>query len=129
MVPVGGDPEAHNSGPARRLWCDALVVQRFPVTNQQFIAFLDALVADAREDEALEHVPRERAGREGELGAMLYGRTEVGGFEVQTDSDGDTWDLAWPVMHVTWFGARAYLEWWAQQTGQPWRASTRRRWR
>jgi len=117
----GGDPEAYDSGPAVRLWCDALVVQRFPVTNRQYLAFLDDLVAQGREAEALQHVPRERAGKVGEQGAMLYGRTAVGGFELQTDADGDTWDPDWPVMLVDWHGARAYLEWLAERTGRPWR--------
>jgi len=116
----GGDPEAYGSHPARRLWADALVMQRFPVTNRQYLAFLDDLVAQGREDEALVHVPRERAGKVGELGAMLYGRTATGGFELQTDADGDTWHPDWPVVHVDWHGARAYLQWWAAKTGRPW---------
>lgn len=114
----GGDPEADRSHPARRLWCDALVVQRFPVTNAQYLAFLDDRVAHGREEQALVHVPRERAGKEAELGAMLYGRTPSGGFELQTDADGDTWLLDWPVVHVDWHGARAYLAWHAER---PWR--------
>ena len=28
----------------RSLWCDGLIVKRFPVTNRQYIAFLDDLV-------------------------------------------------------------------------------------
>ncbi len=31
----GGDPEARYDLPRRRLWCDELVVKRFPVTNRQ----------------------------------------------------------------------------------------------
>ena len=124
----GGDPEADNSGPTRPLWCDALVLQRFPVTNRQYLAFLDDLVASGREEEALRHVPQERAAREGEQGAMLYGRTAAGGFELATDAEGDTWDRDWPVMHVDWYGAQAYLAWRAKRTGRPWRLPGQLEW-
>lgn len=117
----GADRYAPNSHPARRPWCHGLVVQRFPVTQREYIAFLDDLVAQGREEEALRHAPRERAGREGELGALLYGRTASGGFAMQTDADGDTWQPDWPVIHVDWVGARAYLAWLAERSGRPWR--------
>ena len=117
---AGGDPEVE-SFPAMRLWCDALVVQRFPMTNRQYLAFLDDLVAQGREREALVHAPRERAGKEGEQGALLYGRDARGRFFLQTDADGDTWHPEWPVVHIDWHGARAYLAWLATRSGRPWR--------
>jgi len=117
----GGDPEALNSGPARELWCDALVVQRFPVTNAQYLGFLDDLVAQGREAEALRHAPRERAGGAGENGALIYGRHPDGRFFLRADADGDVWDPEWPVVHVDWHGARAYFVWLAERTGRPWR--------
>lgn len=124
----GGDPEVFYGHPARRWWCDAVVMKRFPVTNREFIAFLDDLVAQGREGEALLHVPRERAGKEGELGAMLYGRTATGAFELQIDGDGDQWHPDWPVMHLDWHGARAYLAWLADRTGRPWRLPSELEW-
>ncbi len=118
---AGGDPEAFRSFPAERRWVDALVMQRFSVTNRQYLAFLDDLVAQGREDEALVHVPRERIGTNGEPGAMLYGRTTTGGFALRADADGDVWQPDWPVIHVDWYGAVAFLTWRAARTGRPWR--------
>ena len=116
----GGDPTAHQSLPRRRLWVDALVVKRFPVTNRQFLAFLDDLMATGREDEALRHVPREKGGTVGELGAMIYGREERGRFFLRPDADGDVWEPELPVCMIDWRGALAYSRWWAARNGQAW---------
>ena len=117
----GGDPDAPDSLPRRRLWSDGLVVKRFPVTNTEYIAFLDDLVARGREDEALRWVPRERAGQAGEEGAVIYGRDADGRFVLRADADGDVWLADWPVIQVNWHCAVAYCRWLAEQTGQPWR--------
>lgn len=117
----GGDDEAYRSHPARRLWCDALVFQRFPVTNRAYLVFLHDLVDRGREGEALEHAPRARSATEGVPGELLYGRTSSGGFELKVDADGDRWHPDWPVFHLDWHGAKAYLDWLAARTGRPWR--------
>jgi len=117
----GGDSEASEALPRRRLWCHDLIVQRFPVTNEQYLAFLDDLVARGREQEALLHVPRERSASLGESGAMLYGRGADGRFELTIDSDGDQWYADHPVMMVGWLGAVAYAEWLSARTGLPYR--------
>ncbi len=41
---IGGDPEALDSLPAQRIWIDGFVIGRFPVTNGEYLAFLDDLV-------------------------------------------------------------------------------------
>ncbi|MDP6954773.1 MAG: bifunctional serine/threonine-protein kinase/formylglycine-generating enzyme family protein [Planctomycetota bacterium] len=117
----GGDPEAAFGLPRRRLWAPPLIFRRFPVTNREYMAFLDDLVATGREEEALRHVPRERAGQAGEQGAMVYGRNDNGTFKLVVDADGDAWLPDWPVCMVDWFGATAYAAWLAQRTRQPWR--------
>ncbi len=117
----GGDPEAHQSLPRRRLWADAFRIKRFAVTNAEYIAFLDDLVAWGREDEALRHAPRERAGTAGELGALVYGRDGHGRFVLRPDADGDCWDAEWPVTMIDWRGALACSRWWAARAGLPWR--------
>jgi len=116
----GGDPEAANSLARRRLWCDALVVRRFPVTNREYLAFLDDLVATGREADALQYAPRERGGTAGELGALIYG-FDGGRFVLRPDADGDVWGADWPVMLVDWRGASAYAAWEAVRTGRAWR--------
>jgi len=117
----GGDREASAAQPRRSVFVDSFVIKRFPVTNAEFMAFLDALVAAGREAEALAHVPRQKPGRQAEEGAMIYSRRPDGGFALQVDADGDEWRPEWPVGMVTWSAAAAYCDWLAARTGQPWR--------
>ena len=116
----GGDPQAALGLPRRRLWCDAFIMRRLPVTNRAYLVFLDDLVATGREEEALRYVPRERAGTQGELGAMIYGRDESGRFVLRPDAEGDVWLPDWPVIMVDWGCATAYAAWLTARTGQPW---------
>src|SRR5262249_16705105 len=41
---AGGDPRAGESLPRRRVWVDAFVMQRAPVTNGAYVEFLNALM-------------------------------------------------------------------------------------
>jgi len=117
----GGDEAAANAHPARWLWAEGLIVHRFPVTNLAFVAFLDDLVAQGREDEALRFVPRQRAGQRGQLGAAVYGRTPTGGFVLRVDPEGHVWRPDDPVIQVTWHAARAFLQWLGARSQRPWR--------
>ncbi|MFT5685967.1 MAG: sulfatase activating formylglycine-generating enzyme [Myxococcota bacterium] len=116
---AGGDPEAAESLPRARWWLEDFAIDRFPVTNTQYIAFLEDLLAQDREDEALQHAPRSAGQSEDDH--LLYARSASGGFTLQTDPDGRLWLPDWPVTMITWHSARAYATWRARQTGQPWR--------
>ncbi|MCB9700053.1 MAG: formylglycine-generating enzyme family protein [Alphaproteobacteria bacterium] len=123
---LGGDREVA-SFPPIRAWCGPLLVERFPVTNRRYIAFLDDLVASGREEEALRHAPRLQAANTGETGALLYafdGRR----FSVKRDGQGDEWDPEYPVLYVDWFGARAWCRWSAERTGRTWRLPCELEW-
>lgn len=113
-----GSTEALDAVGPRWLWCDAFVVRRFPVTNREYIAFLDDLVARGREEEALRHAPRDRQGTEHAEGPLLYGRDDRGRFRLQPDADQDIWSPDWPVIQVDWFGAAAWAGWLAERTGR-----------
>ena len=117
---AGGDPIAYQSLARQRLWCDAMVFERFPVTNRRYLAFLDDLVANGRESEAQRFVPRERAGTEGERGTMIYGFDGTR-FSLRPDADGDIWLEDYPVVMVDWHCAAACAAWCAERTGLPWR--------
>jgi len=117
----GGDPKAHQSLPRRRLWVDGLVCHRSPVTNREYITFLDDLVARGREDEALLHVPRNKAGRLSEQDAIIYGRDASGRFELVRDAEGHLWEMDYPVCMVDWQCASAYARWYSERTGARWR--------
>ena len=117
-----------NSLPSQELWVNAFVMKKYPVTNAQYIEFLNDLVRRKREEQALRYVPRERSGSYGELGGMLYGRTEKGLFLLRQDSDGDLWNLNWPVIMINWQAAMAYTRWASERDGYPWRLPTEVEW-
>ena len=125
---AGGDSHVLAPRPARDLWCDGLVVKRFPVTNQDYIAFLDDLAARGRGHEAARWVPRLAGAAPGELGPALYLQRSDGTHELGVDAQGDVWQADWPVMHVDWYGARAYAEWFAARAGRPWRLPAELEW-
>lgn len=122
-VPAGwflsGGSEVSLSLPARRLWVEGMVFRRFPVTNTEFITFLEDLVAQGRRDEAMQFVPRTHAPA-GRQGAAIYG-FDGKRFSLIPDTEGDVWGRDWPVMMVDWLAARAYAAWEADRTGRRWR--------
>ena len=118
---AGGDQKGVRVLPRKRIWVDSFVIKKFPVTNREYLAFLNYLVRNDREEEALRWVPRERGGNLGQLGTMIYGRAENGAFILVPDVDGDMWELDWPVIMVDWHCAAAYSAWKAQQSGLSWR--------
>jgi len=124
----GGDPQAFGALSRRRVWLDGYIIKRFPVTNGQYLDFLNDLVDRGREAEALRCVPRERSGAVGELGAIIYGRRDDGHFELVADADGDLWNADWPVIMIDMGSATAYSQWWAARTGRPWRLAYELEW-
>ncbi|MCB9677079.1 MAG: SUMF1/EgtB/PvdO family nonheme iron enzyme [Alphaproteobacteria bacterium] len=114
---TGGDTLNPLSGPLEHKWIDGFVIARDPVTNREYLAFLNDLVATGRARDAKRWVPRHR----GESGAPIYGRDAEGAFCLVPDSDGDVWELDWPVLLVSFDAAQAYAAWRAEQTGLPWR--------
>ena len=117
----GSDEPGPACHPRQRLWAHAFVIDRFCATNAQYIEFLDALVAEGRVEEALAHAPHERArtDEEGD-GPMIYS-FDGQRFGLVPDADGDLWPPEWPVVQITWRGARAYHAWRAAQGGLGWR--------
>ena len=117
---VGGDPEPAEGLPRQRVWVPAFVMQRHPVTNREYLDFLNDLVRQGRTEEALAHAPRERTNHPDTPGMLLVsfdGTT----FGLRQDGEGDLWHPDFPVVLVNFFGARAYARWEAGRTGLPWR--------
>ena len=117
----GGDAEATDGTPRRRLWAAGMVMKRFPLTNGEYLVFLDDLVAHGREQEALRWAPREKGGTLGEDGALILGRDAAGKFQLRADAEGDVWEDRNPVTMVHLGCAVAYGRWAAERTGRPWR--------
>jgi formylglycine-generating enzyme required for sulfatase activity/tRNA A-37 threonylcarbamoyl transferase component Bud32 len=102
----GGDPEAAEPLPARRLWVADFVIQRDPVTVAAYLAFLDDLAQHEDVGPWLPRAPRGRGG--GPLTTLVDGRH-------RHDAPGDV-----PVTGVTWHAAMRYARWWSDQTGHAW---------
>lgn len=116
---TGGDPLAIESLPLRRVWIDGFVAGRFPVTNAEYIAFLDDLVARGLEAEALAACPRSNRGvGASPPDALSFERRRDGTFRLRDDDPGEVWRPRGPVVLVTWNGAQSYARWRAARTGR-----------
>lgn len=92
------------------LWAESFVMQRNPVTNGEFVAFLNDLQERDRDEQAARFAP---------WGEGV--RLEGGRYGLGPDEDGDDWGPDHPITRVSLHAAQAYARWWAERTGQPWR--------
>ena len=115
----GGDPAASESLPRRRLWADGLVAKRHPVTQAEFLSFLNDLVRTGRAPEAEAACPRAGGAMTGTVDVPLFARGEAGQFTLAAGSPADQAHV--PVTSVSWHGAAAFAAWAAARTGLPWR--------
>lgn len=121
---VGEDPDAPASLPDQRVWVDSFVMCRERVSNAEWLDYLNTLLDEGGEADALAAVPREP----GATGVMVYGRDAQGRFVLVPDKDGDLWALDWPVLLVSWEQAMSYAAWRAAREGLPWRLPTELEW-
>jgi serine/threonine-protein kinase len=122
---AGGDPLAVDSLSARRVWVDGFFMARDPVTNAEWLRFVNDLLAHGEDVQEL--VPRAvGAGHEG----PAWERRSDGLFrlpEVAAEPQ-VPWDPAAPVVRVTHRAACRYAAWLAARTGQPWRLPDELEW-
>lgn len=118
---AGGDPENTVALSQKRIWIDDFVIQKFPITNQEYIVFLDDLVREGREDEALAYVPFEKNIKLNQQKEMVYGRNPDGTFTLLDGLEKELSALENPVVSIDWFSAKAYADWKAKKTGKPYR--------
>jgi len=116
---AGGDPGAPGSRPRQRIWLDAFVVCRHPVTHGEMLAFLNELVSLGEVERAAALVPRfaGAGGRGG--GDPLYTADAGGGFQLA--DEGPASQSRGPAVCVTWEAASEYAAWVARRDGLPWR--------
>ena len=117
---AGGDPEALNGLPAQRVWLDAYVIHRFPVTHAAYLAFVEAVRLRHGLTRALQLAPRD-PGPTGENRRVFYDQGANGQLLLGATADDDPVEPDWPVTFVTWQAAMAYASWFSQKTGQEWR--------
>ncbi len=108
---AGGDVEIRDSLPRTRMWVDTFLVRRHPVTNAEYLVFLDELARAGRWKEAAECAP---------AGTTLRSNG--------THALPDGWTADEPVRRVTFDAAQAYAAWWSGKTGRAWRLPREREW-
>lgn len=124
----GGDDLAPDSMPLQEVWVDGFIIQSRSVNNRDYILFLNDLIDQGKDDDALKFAPRERASMGQEEGALIYGQYPDGSFFLTPDADGDQWDTNWPVLMVNWNCAKAYANWLETKTELPWRLPSEIEW-
>ncbi|APR77983.1 serine/threonine protein kinase [Minicystis rosea] len=115
----GGDAAAVESLPGRRLWLDGFVIRRHPVTQAEYLVFLNDLVDRGREPEAIAACPRAARATSGGVDVPLFPRDERGHFQPGPHTPVE--HASHPAASMTWFGASLYAAWYAERTGFPWR--------
>jgi serine/threonine-protein kinase len=110
---AGGDPLAPSALARERLWVDSFVMRRDPVTNEEYCAFLNALIDAGEGEQAQRCAPRfENFPLLKMEGAHYSCRTDLSMFDASPDK---------PVVLVDWLSAKAYAAWVAKESGLPWR--------
>ena len=121
---IGGDPEAPDSLPSRRIWIDGFAIGRFPVTNEEYLAFLNALIEGGREADAIAACPRRELGAaHGREILPVFPRGPEGKFVLPLD-----WAPALPIVLVDWHAASAYARWRATRSVRPIRLPNELEW-
>jgi formylglycine-generating enzyme required for sulfatase activity/tRNA A-37 threonylcarbamoyl transferase component Bud32 len=125
-VPAGWFVRRRPEGPAwpaLRGWNESFVMRRFPVTNREYLPFLDDLWATGRREEAMAHAPRLSMG-----GPMVCYALREDHFVLGPDEQGEVWQPDWPVLLVSPLRATGYGAWLAARTGLGWRLPTEAEW-
>jgi serine/threonine-protein kinase len=89
---------------------------KYPVTTAEYLAFLNDLVAQGRETEAMRACPRRLNAAERTDATPMFDWAKNGEFMLQADRG-----PALPVTFVDWYGALAYSVWLGEKTALPWR--------
>ena len=117
----GGDTLAVHSPSQNSVWLDSFFIQKFPVTNRDYLIFLNDLVAQGRKKEAILYCPQE-------AGGLLLYQFDEDHFQLKPDEEGDRWELNWPVMMVSQDCAKAYAAWKSRIDGRVWTLPTEEQW-
>ncbi|MFT3765092.1 MAG: SUMF1/EgtB/PvdO family nonheme iron enzyme [Minicystis sp.] len=101
---------------------DALVIRRHPVTNAEYLEFLDDSTASGREAEALAAIPRADMGSvDATEERPMFSRDGSGRFVLPHGGADPAWQLRGPVVLVDWHQASAYARWLAARSEQGFR--------
>ncbi|TNE86281.1 MAG: hypothetical protein EP330_21305 [Deltaproteobacteria bacterium] len=117
---AGGDVLAANSEPAQMRWVGDFVMRAYPVTNAEYIAFLNDLVLQGMMHRAMRYAPHP-----GPSGKAPYVFEPQARLRTMRD---ETWRSDSPVLNVTYEAAAAFAAWVSENTGQWWRLPSEDEW-
>tara|TARA_B100001093_G_scaffold406477_1_gene394917 strand:- start:17 stop:664 length:648 start_codon:yes stop_codon:yes gene_type:complete len=103
-------------------------MQKYPITNRQYLEFLHDLLATEGVPRAMQHVPRTNAISGSESVRLYTWHDDTKRFTIEPDPQGDRWELDWPVIMITGKDAMAYANWYSKKTGKQWRLPTPEEW-
>lgn len=124
---AGGDPDAPGAHKAQWRWADAFVIRRDPVTNREWLRFVQDIADTEGLEAAWRVVPTDSSGLDRDEGIPIYRLDERGRFEVGADPDGDEWELDWPVVMITLVQMERFLAW-RNRDGARWRLAADLEW-
>lgn len=124
---LGGDRSASEPLPAQDPWVPGFVMRRFPVTNQEYVAFLNHLVQRGQADLAIRHAPRVPGIKADPVVGQIYRRQQDGTYALPISGSSFA-RPGQPVTHIDWRAAAAFARYEAMRTGLPWRLPTEVEW-
>jgi serine/threonine-protein kinase len=119
---VGGDPQARGSMGRLRVWVPGFVIWDRPVSQAEYLYFLNDLVAKGRSDEARARMPLATEGGDPLVRFESEGwDASAGRFKLQGTAGGLVISGESPVVGVSWHDASAFCVWFSGRTKQAWR--------
>ncbi len=114
---AGGDGKAVNGLPKQRIWLDAFVSKKHPVTHSEYIAFLNHLVKKGKRQEATQLAPQIPPGPL-QIGDIY--RHARSGFSLRRAGPFGFVKENSPAFLIDWVGALRFTQWYAAQHGGGW---------
>ena len=122
----GGDTEAIFAAEAFEIVVDGYYISRYPVTNREYLKFLDSLHGESA-DEAVKRVPRTRIPGHAE-DVPCWTCDDHGHHQLPDEVVGIPWEPEMPVTGISWDDAVAYCVWLSKETGRSCRLPTEQEW-
>ncbi|MCO4745432.1 MAG: SUMF1/EgtB/PvdO family nonheme iron enzyme [Proteobacteria bacterium] len=123
---VGGDERAPGSATQRNAWVDSFVIQRHPVTQAEFLTFVNDLVQQRRFEDLERAQPYLRDDRGKKV--PLYTTGFANSLDLPSRAHGVAFTPSQPVVGINRAGAEAYALWYSVRTGHRWRLPTEVQW-
>ena len=85
-------------------------MRKYPVTNGEYLRFLNSLVQRGEEERAHACLPKEhQIYRAQKRQTSAFQRSKSGLYILGPDKDGDCWHARWPVMMIDYQTANQYI--------------------